>query len=45
MGQRRNHKENFKYFELNAYDNAIYQNFWISAKAVIGGKLIPWYME
>ena len=40
MGQIRDYKKNFKYFEQNEHDNARYQNLWGSAKAVVGEKFI-----
>ena len=42
MGQIRDYKKNFKYFEQNEHDNARYQNLWGSAKAVVGEKFILW---
>lgn len=42
MGQLRDYKKIFKYFEQNEHDNARHQNLWVSAKAVVGEKFILW---
>lgn len=40
MNERRNHKENWKYSELNDNENTTYQNFWGTSKVLLKEKFV-----